>query len=211
MNISFGIPAAHRDTAAALYWQAFGPKLGKLLGPEDRALRFIKSVLREDHAIRAEDAAGNLLGIAGFKSPQGALVGAGYEELRKTYGWVGAAFRTVLFSALTRDVENKRFLIDGLFVAPQARGQGIGTALLEAICQEARTRGYRQVRLDVVDSNSRAKALYLQEGFKELKTTQIGLLRHFFGFRAATAMVCDLYPEPIKAPAAKTSAPPSTT
>jgi ribosomal protein S18 acetylase RimI-like enzyme len=192
MKIVVGIPAENRSAAAALYWEAFSGKLGFLLGPKPRALRFIGSVLRTDHGICAIDSNGQLLGVVGFKTPQGALVNGEFHDLRKAYGWIGAAIRIALLTALEREVENTRFLMDGLFVAPEARGQGVGTALLDAICAEAKERGYEQVRLDVIDTNPRAKALYRKEGFTELKTAKIGLLRYIFKFRAATSMVRDV-------------------
>ena len=197
MKITVGIPRGNRDEVAALYWEAFGEKLGFVLGPKYRALSFITSVLRADHGICAHDDNGRLLGVAGFKTSYGALVGGSFRDMRKIYGWIGAAIRVALLETLERDVENERFLMDGLFVAPEARGQGVGTALLDAISDEARRRGYREVRLDVINTNPRAKALYLQEGFRELKVQKIGILRHIFGFSASTAMVRDIYPEPV--------------
>ena len=211
MRIVTGIPHHCREEAAALYWEAFGEKLGFVLGPKYRALMFINSVLRADHGICALDDNDRLLGVVGFKTVDGALVGGAFHDLRRVYGWVGATVRIAMLSALESDTENRRFLMDGLFVAHEARGQGVGTALLDAVTAEAKRRGYTQVRLDVIDTNTRAKALYRQEGFTEIKTRRIGLLRHIFGFRASTAMVRDVYPDPISAPAAKTSAPPSTT
>jgi ribosomal protein S18 acetylase RimI-like enzyme len=211
VKITVGIPSAHRDEVAALYWEAFGKKLGFVMGPKDRALAFITSVLRVDHGICAHDDAGQLLGVVGFKTAKGAVVGGGFQDLRKIYGWVGATIRVAALAALERDTENERFLMDGLFVAPAARNMGVGTALLGAICAEAAHRGYAQVRLDVIDTNERAKALYLKEGFKEVKTTGIGPLRYIFGFSSSTTMVRDVHPDPISAPAAKTSAPPKTT
>ena len=211
MKITVGIPQKDCDDAASLYWEAFGDKLGFSLGPKYRAIRFIRSVMRPDHGVCAHDENGRLIGVAGFKTSEGALVGGEFRDLRRVYGWVGASIRTALLAALERDTENERFLMDGLFVAKEARGQGVGTALLDAIAAEAKRRGYRQIRLDVVDTNARAKSLYLQEGFRELKTDKIGLLRYAYGFNAATSMVRDLYPEPMSAPAAKTSAPPKTT
>ena len=72
MRITTGIPEANRPEAAALYWEAFGEKLGFVLGPKYRALIFIGSVLRGDHGISAHDDDGRLLGVAGFKTAQGA-------------------------------------------------------------------------------------------------------------------------------------------
>lgn len=192
MKITTGIPDRNRAEAAALYWEAFGEKLGFVLGPKYRALIFITRVLRSDHGICAYDDNGRLLGIAGFKTVNGALVGGNFRDMRVVYGWVGASIRALLLSALEKDVENERFLMDGIFVAHEARGQGVGTALLDAIAAEARTRGYKQVRLDVIDTNPRARALYLHEGFREIGTRQLGILRHIFGFNAATTMVRDV-------------------
>ena len=60
---------------------------------------------------------------------------------------------------------------------------------MAAICAEARLRGYESVRLDVVDSNWRAQALYLRLGFVETQRQHIGMLRHVFGFQSAITMV----------------------
>jgi len=186
------IPAAYCNDAAALYWEAFGAKLGLTLGPKDRALRFITSVLARDHGICAVDDAGALLGVVGFKTVSGALVGGNFQDMRKVYGMLGATWRTAVLATLERDVENECFLMDGLFVAEQARGQGVGTALLDAICAEARKRGYNAVRLDVIDTNTRARSLYDRYGFEVRKTHSIGWLRYIFGFKNVTAMVCKL-------------------
>ena len=79
--------------------------------------------------------------------------------------------------------------MDGIFVAPEARGQGVGTGLLDAVAAEAQRRGYAEVRLDVVEGNDRARALYEREGFRAVATQSTGVLRHVFGFRSATTMV----------------------
>lgn len=192
MRVETGIPAANRAEAAALYWDAFGEKLGFVMGPKYQALRFITRVMRADHGICAFDDDGRLLGVAGYKTTEGALVGGQFRDIRKVYGWVGGAIRVLLLSVLERDTENDRFLMDGIFVAEEARGQGVGTALLKAVYAEARVRGYHQVRLDVIDTNPRARALYLHEGFREVETRPIGIMRHIFGFNAATTMVRDV-------------------
>ncbi|NAZ37249.1 N-acetyltransferase [Rubellimicrobium sp. CFH 75288] len=192
MQIALGFTDAERPEIAALYWEAFGTKLGRALGPRDRALRFVESVLSPRHALCARDAAGRLLGVAGFKTHDGALVGGGLSEMAAVYGWPGALWRMGLLALLARDTENARFLMDGLFVAPHARGQGVGTALLAAVAEEARARGFREVRLDVVEENPRARALYERLGYRAVARRSTGLLRHVFGFSAATTMVLRL-------------------
>ena len=53
---------------------------------------------------------------------------------------------------------------------------------------EGRARGYSHVRLDVVDTNWRARVLYERLGFAIEKTDDIGLLRFAFGFRRSHTM-----------------------
>lgn len=189
MQIQAGIPNGAEADAAALYWDAFGQKLGAAMGPDAKAIHFIERVLDPSHAISAVGNDGTLLGIVGFKTIDGALVGGGYSDLAAVYGHFGALWRAGVLSLLERDVENKRFLMDGIFVAQTARGKGIGSALLTAIMQEGRNRGYTELRLDVIDSNPRAKALYERHGFTAHDTTHLGPLRHIFKFRTATTMV----------------------
>ncbi len=189
IHIRFGLPEDHRAEAAVLYWQAFGGKLGRVLGPEPMALRFLQRVMRADHCLTAIDDDGRLLGIAGFKTPESSFAGGSLADLRAVYGRFGGFWRGIALQLLGRDVDNQRFLLDGLCVSDSARGQGLGTALLEAVVAEARSRGYHAVRLDVVDTNTRARALYERRGFVLDHTAGIGPLRLIFGFRAAHTMV----------------------
>jgi ribosomal protein S18 acetylase RimI-like enzyme len=187
-RLCLGLPPGQRAAAARLYWQAFGGKLGRVMGPEARALAFLNRVIREDHVIAALDG-DILLGLIGFKTPGGAFAGGAMADLRAIYGVAGSLWRGALLQMLSREVDGERFLVDGICVAAEARGLGIGSALIEAICVEARARGYAEVRLDVIDTNHRARALYERQGFVALRTTAMGPLRHVFGFGAATTMV----------------------
>lgn len=55
--------------------------------------------------------------------------------------------------------------LEDLFVSAGARGDGLGTALVEAAMTRARGRGCRRVELDVDSDNSGALALYGRAGF----------------------------------------------
>ena len=192
VTLQLGLQDHHRPAAARLYWQAFGAKLGRVMGPEPTAMRFLTRVMRADQVITALGPEGQLLGIAGFKTPRGSFASGKDEDLRATYGSTGALWRSTVLSWLSEEVDNDRFLLDGLCVDAAAQGQGLGTALLKAISAEARLRGFSTVRLDVVDSNTRAIALYHRLGFQIVGRHDIGLLRHIFGFSAALTMVRDL-------------------
>jgi ribosomal protein S18 acetylase RimI-like enzyme len=192
VQVYLGLPDHLKVEAARLYWQAFGTKLGRVLGPEPRAIAFLSRVIRGDHCFFAIDSAGALLGIAGFKSPEGSFVGGDMADLRAIYGLAGAVWRSTVLAMLQSEIDNDRFLVDGICVERAARSHGIGSALLDALIAEARSRGYPAIRLDVIDTNIRARALYERMGFSAWRSETLGPLRHVFGFTRATTMVRDL-------------------
>lgn len=189
LRIEYGLPNHLRPQAAELYWHAFGDKLGRVLGPRPLALAYLARVMRSDHCLTARGSDGTLLGIAGFKTAHGTFAGGTRADLVHVYGPLGGRWRAYTLRLLGNDTDTTRFLLDGLCVSPAARGQGVGTALLEAIAAEGRARGYPAVRLDVVDTNERARALYERRGFVLDRTARIGPLRLIFGFNAAHTMI----------------------
>ena len=188
MKIHLGLEENHRAAAADLYWQAFGGKLGRVMGPRHKAIALVARVLDPGHCLSATEGR-SLLGVAGFKSTHGAFVDGEWRDYRAIYGTVGAAWRVAALSLLERDVDNRRFLMDGIVVTEEARGQGVGTALLDAVSTLARDRGYPEVRLDVIDGNPRARALYERVGFRAVATSRTGVAAPLFGFRSTTTMV----------------------
>ncbi|BAJ28042.1 MULTISPECIES: GNAT family N-acetyltransferase [Kitasatospora] len=58
--------------------------------------------------------------------------------------------------------------IQGLGVLPEARGRGVGDALLTAACAAARTAGARRITLRVLGPNAPARRLYERNGFEVL-------------------------------------------
>jgi GNAT superfamily N-acetyltransferase len=74
-----------------------------------------------------------------------------------------------------------------MWVRPQARGSGIGQALVEAVVGWARDRGASRVHLWVTESNGHARLLYERCGFRptaerqplpsDPEVTEIGMVR----------------------------------
>lgn len=190
-QISKGFSKAEHSRVAALYWEAFSTKLNIAMGPRDKALRFIVAHLNPEFGLVARGADGTILGLAGFKTSKGALIGGGVWDLLRVYG-VSALYRLPLLAMVERDIENDVLLMDGICVDANARGLGVGSALLQAIKEEATARDLGAVRLDVIDTNPRARALYERRGFKATKTTAIGPFSRIFGFQQSTSMQCDL-------------------
>lgn len=189
VTIYRGLHSSLRPQAARLYWEAFGGKLGRVLGPDVRALRFFERVIRGDLCFAAVDSGGELVGIAGYKTPAGSFAGGTWADLTHIYGRWGGRWRGGILWALGREVDNDRFLIDGICVAKAHRSKGVGSILLAALYQEAAERGYSSIRLDVIQDNFRARALYERQGFRAVRTEELGLLRFLFGFASSTTMV----------------------
>ena len=63
------------------------------------------------------------------------------------------------------------------------------TALIAALCHEARTRGHGEVWLDVADGNTRARALYERLGFTARHSMRTGVVGPLFGIASVTRMV----------------------
>lgn len=61
--------------------------------------------------------------------------------------------------------ESHGFIYD-VWVAPGQRGSGIGKSLVEWACEWARSRGHRKIKLEVSETNERARHLYESGGFR---------------------------------------------
>jgi len=62
--------------------------------------------------------------------------------------------------------------VTSFWVHPQARGKGVGDALLLATVETAREAGYDELLLWVVENNEHAQRLYERHGFKRTGATQ---------------------------------------
>jgi ribosomal-protein-alanine N-acetyltransferase len=86
-------------------------------------------------------------------------------------GWVKTApVGFALALALREEAE-----ILSLGVLPGHRRCGIGSAILDAVCGEARMRGAERVVLEMASDNDAASALYAGRGF-----TLVGLRRNYY-------------------------------
>lgn len=187
-----GFPESDRGEISQMYWAAFGEKLRIALSPPDKAIGMLEESFDPNYAIIARAADGRLLGVAGYKTSAGSFLAMNFERLRRHFGIVGAIWRGSILSLLVRQPAAGTLLMDGIFVAERARGHGVGKLLLSAIKRKAGQQGLAQVRLDVIDTNPRARQLYEREGFRAVASHNLGPLRHLFGFRRATTMIAEI-------------------
>lgn len=102
-----------------------------------------------------QDFDAELAGLPGaYAPPSGALLIARYDRAN-ALGCVG--LRRLQTDGVC---EMKR-----LYVRPAGRGLGLGRALMLAVIEEAKRRGYREMRLDTLDTMGTAQKLYGEAGF----------------------------------------------
>ena len=63
--------------------------------------------------------------------------------------------------------------LESLAVTKKEQGKGIGTKLLNATINYAKENSFSQIKLEVVQTNPKAKKLYQKLGFKTSKITKI--------------------------------------
>lgn len=96
------------------------------------------------------------------------------KDLRGHYGPPGGcillarAGNEVAGCVALRAKDAARCEMKRLYVRPAFRGSGLGGVLARQILEEARTRRYRRMVLDTLDSMKSARALYTRLGFREV-------------------------------------------
>ena len=76
--------------------------------------------------------------------------------------------KTTLGCVALRRLDDEAAEMKRLYLRPEARGRGYGSALAEAVLGEARRLGYRRVRLDTVPGMEAAQAIYRTLGFRTI-------------------------------------------
>ncbi|MGQ3414254.1 GNAT family N-acetyltransferase [Natrinema sp. LN54] len=80
-------------------------------------------------------------------------------------------FASVSLERGSLDLDTTRGLLSNIYVEPAARGQGIGSALLEAAEDALAQRGADRMLLEVMAGNGDARRFYRREGYDEFRVT----------------------------------------
>jgi ribosomal protein S18 acetylase RimI-like enzyme len=186
-----GVPQDQREQAAAIYYDAFKQKLTPFLDddPQHAIAAIADDMQLENAFVALRD--GQVLGLVGFHHAGKLFVDLQMRTLFKRTNIFKGIWRVLLGILLTRKPGKGEFLLDGIAVHADARGQGIGTRLFDALFAFAEANDYTTIRLDVVNTNPRAQQLYERLGFEVVKTESVPFLK-FLGFTAVTEMRRDV-------------------
>ncbi|MEU0256591.1 GNAT family N-acetyltransferase [Streptomyces sp. NPDC006184] len=182
-----GVPEGSERQVAALYWEAFGRKLGPALNPPDAGRAFLAGHLNRDRGVTAL-VDGEVVGVAGYQVGGRGLTGGSAADMLSAYGFLRGLPRLAVLALFERTPGEGDLVMDGIAVDARHRGCGIGGLLLREIAAIGAENGCRRIRLDVIDTNPRARALYERHGFVARHTEQTPWLRSLLGFGAVTTM-----------------------
>lgn len=96
------------------------------------------------------------------------------EMLESEISFVAEGDDAIVGYALARPRSPRRVTLTDLYVAPEARGSGIASALLHEVMRAAAGHGAELVDLEVAAANAEARALYARLGFREEAITMVG-------------------------------------
>ncbi len=143
------------------------------LGPADAAafqecrLRGLREAPEAFGSTYAEEAGLSVETVAGFLVPADGPTQVVLGAFREVDGG-GEALVGITFCHRERKLKARhKAVIGGMYVASEARGRGIGRALLERVIAEARSwPGVEKLTLTVVERAEAARALYRAAGFR---------------------------------------------
>lgn len=197
--IERGLPQDLRDQAAAIFEEAFGSKMHTVVRHADKRMEFMqRSFVPENCVIARRGEA--LLGLAGLSTRgqphAGGLMGASWDfrPYRGLLGWFGAMWAVWGNRLAAHRPRADELYLDGIAVSPGARGLGIGTRLLDETALIARDLGKSFVRLDVIDTNPRAQALYERVGYKVTSVRSFRYQERGIGFGGMISMELRVQP-----------------
>ncbi len=183
-----GLPRQLLPDAARLYDQAFGAKLGVAVPDRRRRVALVRAGLQPEFGLAAVSGQ-RLVGLAGVHSRDGSLTGGITMRLMLAHlGLLGCARAAAVLQLYDREPAPDELVMDGVAVDATCRSQGVGGRLLDEVAGYARARGLGRVRLDVIDSNPRARRLYERKGFVEVRHESYPLLGRLLGFSGASTM-----------------------
>ncbi|WP_286415772.1 GNAT family N-acetyltransferase [Myroides odoratimimus] len=174
MRINRYLGRGYRSTAAHVLQQAFNEKLKGILGTEEEVHQVILASLDAKHIIVARSSEGELIGVAAYQHNGQCTLNISLSIMIKVYGLIRGLYKMLQLIMYFPSKRDKDVVyVDAIAVDENFRGLGVGKMLLEEVEKLALEHHARYVSLDVIKENPRAKKLYEQIGFVEVKYNEL--------------------------------------
>lgn len=108
------------------------------------------------------------------------------KKARKELGFFASLLMQIFFEHPVKVEDTLK--IEMIAVAPEARGMGIGTKLINSVFSTAETEHKKKVVLEVVDTNPKARKLYGALGFNVVKKVKTAPFTNSSGFKSFERM-----------------------
>lgn len=189
-------PAADTDRAAVgrVLAEGFPEKFGPIFGQDRERTARILADLPPTGTVYVAQRAGQIVGTATLvlEPPPPPVL---WPVLRRRLSvWESLRALLLLTSLGSSSPDAATGVIEAVAVLPQARGRGVGRALVTAAMAAARRAGRTRVALYVVEGNNAAVRLYASLGFRVVRRHRLLWQRWLFGTRRILYMVAHLPP-----------------
>lgn len=182
IRLQWGLPENLRLPVAKLIYDTFLKKFQYTLGTRHIGVRFIANSLQGEYGLLAlrDD---EFVGVAGVKTAKGELIQVRFSSWIRTYHIRTIRSFLIGFPFWFERREPGVLTLANLSIVESARGQGIGTQMVKEFIRFGINQNFRILKLEVINSNVRAKALYERLGFKITKYSKIPFpWSHLLGF-----------------------------
>lgn len=189
ITVQVGIREIDRQRAADIYHAAFARKFRPFISADaERGKRLFAQGFNPAACLAAYHD-GQLLGLTGFHHDGQHLQDFHFDDFQREFGLFMGVIRYYSMVVFERESPSDTLLMDGIAVHPDARGRGVGTLLLQHLFDFAREKGYKAIKLSVIDTNPGARRLYERMGFEATRTIDMFIFSHVFGFSKSTDMI----------------------
>ncbi len=194
IEIKFGVPKNQRETVAKMFHESFGDKYDLMFGDETKTVAFVSACLDDSKTIVAlkDDVA---VGFSGLQHCGKSFIEDNAHEMVRVFGL--ASFKVMLIRSMfvfkRMGIDNNELLLEALAVSAKERNKGIGQKLLQFTIDYAKSKKFSHLKLDVINTNPKAKRLYERIGFVESKVQKIPYpFNVIMGFDSMSEMVYQL-------------------
>ena len=185
-NIPFG-RGDYIDSAVEIFYEAFERKIAALMKPKKSAIKVHRSAFKPEMAFYAESK-GSIVGLAGLNYRNKSFLEFNYSDLRKAFNPFKCIFYFFIFKFSKPKIKKDVVRLEALAVDKTCRSKGVGTLLIKKVFNFARDNGFKEVLLEVVDTNPRAKVLYERLGFIQKKKVKFYFFTRKAGFSSEYVM-----------------------
>lgn len=187
IEIADSINKNQRIRAIEIIYDAFEQKIRVLIKSKEKALAIYNKSLKNDQVFYAL-LDGNVVGLIGLQHKNKTFLEFKYRDLRKYFNPLQSYFIYRIYKLTSPKIKDDVLRIDSIAVDKSFRSLGIGTQLINKVFEFAKNKGFKEVILEVINTNPKAKTLYERIGFKEKKIVRYYFLTRPAGFSSEYIM-----------------------